>query len=442
MASGLKSCDENLVGCRVKVWWPKDKSFCEGVVSSHGHSGKNLVMTLSHRFGPNGYTVFLLLDLGCAKLSSYFSSFFSLLKVVCTNGVEEILKPRKKDYGEPLPDVLTHEGTEKHGPAHASSRMPPETDNVKDYGEELVGCSVKVWRSKSKTFSEGVVASYDLSCKSIWWFTNGVEEMLNLRNHRETAEDISADQAQKARARDSFSMYSDNDMDAHWHAAKKHKGSTFDLLPAGASPVLSKNQKVPKLEVGIEPIDPKLSAVLIDDGLVNINGYKVKRATATVLEAIFAKYGDIAAHCLYKSTSVKASLLEVICNIVQRLQFYDFEAILSDLEAMENEVSDVEASKIKVSWLQEHLANVRKVAAFREKSFQLKKTKGKTGLVTKAAAKELKLRQAELLLAQERFKEAEKRVTAIRLVSRKIDDDILESESEEYFWKRRLDDLL
>ncbi|KAK4395402.1 hypothetical protein Sango_1694500 [Sesamum angolense] len=430
MASGLKSCDENLVGCRVKVWWPKDKSFCEGVVSSHGHSGKNLVMTLSHRFRPNAYTV------------------------VCTHGVEEILKPGKKDYGEPLPDVLAHKGTEKHGPAHASSRMPPETDNVKDYGEELVGCSVKVWRSKSKTFSEGVVASYDLSCKKhLVVYTNGVEEMLNLRNHRETAEDISADQAQKARARDSSSMYSDNDMDAHWHAAKKHKvptslhrtflcGSTFDLLPAGASPVLSKNQKVPKLEVGIEPIDPKLSAVLIDDGLVNINGYKVKRATATVLEAIFAKYGDIAAHCLYKSTSVKASLLEVICNIVQRLQFYDFEAILSDLEAMENEVSDVEASKIKVSWLQEHLANVRKVAAFREKSFQLKKTKGKTGLVTKAAAKELKLRQAELLLAQERFKEAEKRVTAIRLVSRKIDDDILESESEEYFWKRRLDDLL
>ncbi|XP_011073337.1 uncharacterized protein LOC105158317 [Sesamum indicum] len=321
--------------------------------------------------------------------------------------------------------------------------MPPETDNVKDYGEKLVGCRVKVWRSKSKTFSEGVVASYDLSSKKhLVVYTNGVEEMLNLRNHRETAEDISLDQAQKARARDSSSMYSDSDMDAHWHAAKKHKGPTFDLMPAGASPLLSKNQKVPKLEVGIEPIDPKVSAVLSDDGLVNINGYKVKSATAPVLEAIFAKYGDIAAHCLYKSTSVKASLLEVICNIVQRLQFYDFEAILSDLEAMESEVSDVEASKIKVSWLQEHLVNVRKVAAFRAKSSQLKKTKVKTGLITKAAAKELKQRQAELLLAQEHFKEAEKRVNAIRLVSRKIDDDILESESEEYFWKRRLDDLL
>ncbi|KAL0415421.1 UNVERIFIED_CONTAM: hypothetical protein Slati_3374000 [Sesamum latifolium] len=377
MASGLKSCDENLVGCRVKVWWPKDKSFCEGVVSSHGHSGKNLV--------------------------------------VCTDGVEEILKPRKKDYGEPLPDVLAHEGTEKRGPAHASSRMPPETDNVKDYGEELVGCRVKVWRSKSKTFSEGFVASYDLSCKKhLVVYTNGVEEMLNLRNHRETAEDISADQAQKARARDSSSMYSDNDMDAHWHAAKKHKGSTFDLMPAGASPVLSKNQKVPKLEVGIEPIDPKLSAVLSDDWLIS---------TATKSRARLHQYS----RPYWQST---------------RLQFYDFEAILSDLEAMENEVSDVEASKIKVSWLQEHLANVRKVAAFREKSFQLKKTKVKTGLVTKAAAKELKQRQAELLLAHERFKEAEKRVNAIRLVSRKIDDDILESESEEYFWKRRLDDFL
>ncbi|KAK4436680.1 hypothetical protein Salat_0001900 [Sesamum alatum] len=407
MASGLKSCDENLVGCRVKVWWPKDKSFCEGVVSSHGHSGKDLV--------------------------------------VCTDGVEEILKPRKKDYGEPLPDVLADKGTEKHGPPHASSRMPPETDNVKDYGEELVGCGVKVWRPKSKTFSEGVVASYDLSCKKhLVVYTNGVEELLNLRNHRETAEDVSLDQGPKAkaRARDSSSMYSDNDMDAHWHVPKKHKGSSFDLMPAGASPILSKNQKVPKLEVGIEPIDPKSTAVLSDDGLVNINGYRVKSMTAPVLEAILAKYGDIAAHCLYKSTSVKASLLEVVCNIVQRLQCYDFEAILSDLEAMENEVADVEASKIKVSWLQEHLANVRKVAVFREKSFQLKKTKVKTGLVTKAATKELKQRQAELLLAQECFKEAEKQVNALRLVSRKIDDDILASESEEYFWKRRLDDLL
>ncbi|KAI3455244.1 hypothetical protein Pfo_011907 [Paulownia fortunei] len=404
MASGVKSYDENLVGRRVKVWWPKDKAFCEGVVSSHVHPGKNLV--------------------------------------VFTNGVEEILN-LKEDHGEPVKDVFADQGTETGDPAHASSHVLPEMDGVKDHGEELVGCRVKVWRPKSKTFSEGVVASYDLSHKKhLVVYTNGIEEMLNLRKHIEPADDVSPDQAQKAHARDSSSVYSDVDMDARCHVGKKHKGQSFDLMTPCASPTLSKDQRGQTLEVGIAAMDSKLSAIPGDDSLVTVNGYKVKTTTAPVLEAIFAKYGDIMAHCVYKSTFVRASLLEVICNVVQRLQYYDIETILSDLEVIENEVSDVEASKIKVSWLHEHLAKLRKVAAFKEKSFQLKKSKVKSGFVTKAATKELKQRHAELLLAQEHFKEAEKPVNAMRLVSRKIDDDILESESEEYFWKRRLDDLL
>ncbi|KAK6147665.1 hypothetical protein DH2020_018577 [Rehmannia glutinosa] len=198
----------------------------------------------------------------------------------------------------------------------------------------------------------------------------------------------------------------------------------------------------PKLEVGIACMDSKLSAIPGDDNLVNVNGYKVKTTSAPVLEAIFAKYGDIMVHCVCRSTFVRASLLEVISNIVQRLQYYDLEAVLSDLDSIEDEVSDIEASDINVSWLHEHLAKLRKIAAFKEKSLELRKTKVKSGLVTKAAAKELKRRHSELVLAQERFKEAEKRVNALRLVSRKIEDDIMEFESEEYFWKRRLDDLL
>lgn len=199
---------------------------------------------------------------------------------------------------------------------------------------------------------------------------------------------------------------------------------------------------MPKLEFDIAPTDSTISSVPSDDTPVNVNGYNVKATTAPILEAIFAKYGDITAECLYKSTSVKASLLEVICKVVQRLQYNNIEAVLSDLEVIENEVSDIEASKIKVSWLREHLAKVREIAAFKENSLQLKKTKEAARFVTKAAEMEVKQRQAELLLSQKRLKETEKRVIAMGLVNRKIDEDILECESEEYFWRRRLDDLL
>lgn len=118
------------------------------------------------------------------------------------------------------------------------------------------------------------------------------------------------------------------------------------------------------------------------------------------------------------------------------------EAILSNLENITNEVSDLAASKIEVSWLNEHLAQLHRIVPFKEKSIELRKTKARIGVLAKAASNELKERHAELLLAEERFKKTEKWLNAVKLVGEKIDDDIVESESEEYFWRRRLDELL
>ncbi|KAL6497112.1 hypothetical protein OROGR_029041 [Orobanche gracilis] len=219
-------------------------------------------------------------------------------------------------------------------------------------------------------------------------------------------------------------------------------GEAFDHMTP-ASPISSKDLRKPKLEPDIEHMDSKnLPPIPGKDDLVNINGYKVKNFTAPILEGVFAKYGDIMANCACKSTSLRASLLEVVSNIVQRLKHHDIEAILSNMEDIEDELSDLEASRIDVSWLHEHLARLREISGFKEKSLQHRETKVKSRLVIKATAKEMKQRHAELVLAQERFREAEKRVDAMRLVIRKIDDDIMESESEEYFWKRRLDQVI
>ncbi|KAL3835482.1 hypothetical protein ACJIZ3_010218 [Penstemon smallii] len=301
---------------------------------------------------------------------------------------------------------------------HLISMLPQAVSSTKDYGAELIGCRVKVWRPKTKTYCEGTVASYNPSTKK------------------------HLDQKTRAQAHASSNVSLGDDMDSRGHVIKKHKGDSFDLATPKGSSKMSKDEETHKPEVGISPIGSKLSAIPGEDDLVNINGYKVKATTAPVLEAIFAKYGDITAHCLYKSLSVKASLLEVICNIVQRLQYSHIEAILSNLEVIENEISDVEASKIEVAWLHDHLEKVRKVAACGKKCLQLREDKVTSGIVTKSATKELTQRRAELMEALERFRDAEKRETVMKLVSRKIEDDVMYFEGEELFLKRRLNDIL
>ncbi|KAL8456994.1 hypothetical protein ACS0TY_035006 [Phlomoides rotata] len=173
-------------------------------------------------------------------------------------------------------------------------KAPPKWDASKAYGDELVGCKVKVWRLKSSTFSEGVVASYNHSNKiHKVVYTDGVEEMLNLTKHVETAEDVSADQAKTtdSPAREFSSMNTDDDMDADLHARKKHKGPSSVRTTRLASPVLSKDLKTPKLEADISPTDSKLSSITGDDDLLNVNAYKVKASAAPILEVISKNMG-------------------------------------------------------------------------------------------------------------------------------------------------------
>ena len=49
---------------------------------------------------------------------------------------------------------------------------------------------------------------------------------------------------------------------------------------------------------------------------VDVGGYRVKAANAPILTFIITRYGDIAANCMFTSATVRASMLEVICDIV------------------------------------------------------------------------------------------------------------------------------
>ncbi|CAK9157453.1 unnamed protein product [Ilex paraguariensis] len=189
------------------------------------------------------------------------------------------------------------------------------------------------------------------------------------------------------------------------------------------------------------PMSTGQDAVALN-GMIDVQGYSVKPSNAPVLRAIFAKYGDIATNCLYKSSSVRASLLDVVCSVVQRLLTNDNTVLMSYIEAIESEVSDAEKAKLKVSWLRKHLTKVHEIEAVGHRSSLLKEAKTRSSLAIKMATKDLEQKRVDLVEAQEQFRQAERCVEALKLVSQKINNDVLESVTEENLLRRKLDELL
>nr|XP_043637310.1 uncharacterized protein LOC122608286 [Erigeron canadensis] len=168
--------------------------------------------------------------------------------------------------------------------------------------------------------------------------------------------------------------------------------------------------------------------------IICVQGYEVKESIAPILEAIFKKHGDIASECIYTIASVKASLLEVVCEVVGRIQADD---VIEKMEEIESLVSLAEAAKINVSWLWVHLEAINRRKDVMKKCSLLMETKVITVLVQMAAQMDLRERCAELVTAHERFKEAERCVRVLHLVEKKLNNNILDSKAEKDLWGRQ-----
>ncbi|KAM0034816.1 putative histone acetyltransferase [Helianthus debilis subsp. tardiflorus] len=165
--------------------------------------------------------------------------------------------------------------------------------------------------------------------------------------------------------------------------------------------------------------------------IVCVQGYKVKRNNATILEAIFKKHGDIAANCVFKTSSTRTHFLEVVCEVVRRIQTDDMVEMVEDIEC---QVSDAEAANVNVSWIRAHFEAFHKRKETSKKYSLLMEMKSNTVLVKQAAQMDLRERCAELVSAQERFKDAERCVRVLHLVEKNLNDDILESKSRLDSW--------
>ncbi|PWA76334.1 phospholipase-like protein [Artemisia annua] len=109
-----------------------------------------------------------------------------------------------------------------------------------------------------------------------------------------------------------------------------------------------------------------------------------------------------------KTASVRESILEVVCEVVKRIQTNDVATIISDMEEIEMQVLDAEATNMKVAWLRAHLEAIHKRNAAQKTSTSIVKMKANTTLVKRAAKMDMEERWIELLTAQEQFEKAEK----------------------------------
>ncbi|XP_055825443.1 sister chromatid cohesion protein PDS5 homolog D-like isoform X2 [Solanum dulcamara] len=377
---------------------------------------------------------------------------------------------------------------------------------IREHGKELVGCRVRVWWPLDEAFYEGHIAYYDRSRKKhMVYYRDGEQEMLNLAKERwELVDnDNASDPIQEVvpGSSDLSDMRLGCIIDSYRHTRKKKKGLNVDndvpvLTPGTESkknvcskaklyngkatddpttPTMTvqhnltpkgvhqnKGIKVEGSESGVEgnpmslttPIKVSPEDADICSELVNVHGYKVKVSSAPILTAIFAKYGDITVNCHYKSPAARASLLDVVSDVVRRLKTSDVS--VSSIKAMKSLVSDAADAKLDVTWLQQYLDEISEEEDMEKKSSFLMALRETTMLVSKAAKKDLVERNREVLSAEKRLKKAERRlqeaqsravevqrsVKAFEILGEKVQQDIKEVKNQAQYWLSRLAELL
>ncbi|XP_021989239.1 MATH domain and coiled-coil domain-containing protein At3g58260-like [Helianthus annuus] len=200
-----------------------------------------------------------------------------------------------------------------------------------------------------------------------------------------------------------------------------------DGVGAGVGP----KQVQSELAENVSLMSNSLEKSTYQSDIVCVQGYKVKRSNATILEAIFKKHGDIASTCVFKTSSTRTHFLEVVCEVVKRIKTNNMTEMVEDIEC---QVSDAEAANINVSWIRAHFEAFNKRKETSKKYSLLLEMKSKISLAKRAAQMDLRERCAELTGAQQRFEKAERCVKVMHLVKNNLNDNILESKAKLDSW--------
>ncbi|XP_059670815.1 uncharacterized protein LOC132316339 [Cornus florida] len=214
---------------------------------------------------------------------------------------------------------------------------------------------------------------------------------------------------------------------------EEHLGQTFSLNLTEMAEMLD-DDSFDLHEVGTS----------LDLALVTVNGYRVKPEWASLLNTIFLRHGDIAKDCSLVGIRSRSSLLEIICEIIQKLQDTEFIHITPvELKSMIDHVCDMETVKLEVRWLHQRLDDIFEAMRQFKGYSSLKKAQRRTTKVIEKKEEEIKSFNMEFLATQEEIlalqqksltlKEkvlsAEDELTSIKAEAEKIDETVSETKA-------------
>ncbi|WMV21915.1 hypothetical protein MTR67_015300 [Solanum verrucosum] len=389
---------KELVGCRVRVWWPLDQVFYEGLVTDFDHSEKKHT-------------------------------------VIYGDGDQEMLN-------------LTKERWELVDNDNASDPIHEIAPGPSDLSDMRLGCIIDSYRHTRKK-KKALNVDNDVPL-----LTPGTESKkkacsktkLYSSSYFRGFSTLSSKFCYVGKATDDPMTPT---MTMQHNSTPKGVHQNKGIKVEGSESGVDENPRSLTTTTKVSPEDGDVSSELVD-----VRGYKVKVSSAPILAAIFAKYGDITVNCQCKSLAARASLLDVVSDVVRRLKTGDVS--ISSIKAMRSVVSDAVDAKLDVAWLQQYLDEISKEEDMEKKSSLLMALRETTMLVSKAAKKDLVERNKEVLAAEKRLKKAERRlreaqnragevqrsVKAFEILGEKVQQDIKEAKDQEQYWLSRLSELL
>ncbi|KAJ8560654.1 hypothetical protein K7X08_022514 [Anisodus acutangulus] len=201
----IKYYGEELVGTRIKVWWPMDKVFYEAAISSFDPVQKRHKVVYADDGVVEHLTLHkerweMLKDNSSQKVDTQREQ----LKDTSSAGMKQMNNKKKKtnrkmhnieESGDKatklsVRDTVIRVNVTSTGKSEDSKR--PRT--IKDYGEELVGARIKIWWPLDEKFYEAAISSFDpVKREHEVVYVDGYVEKLRLRKERwEMLEDNSS----------------------------------------------------------------------------------------------------------------------------------------------------------------------------------------------------------------------------------------------------------
>ncbi|PON99564.1 Phospholipase-like [Trema orientale] len=157
--------------------------------------------------------------------------------------------------------------------------------------------------------------------------------------------------------------------------------------------------------------------------LVAVRGYRVKEASAPLLEAIFLKYGDIAAHCSLVSIEGRSRFLEDVCDILRTLQETDFVRITQEeIQSKVDYVCDLAYVNMEVGWLHQRLTDILEAKQLVKQSSTLKAVKDKNTEFIDEQKRKLKCYNLDMRALEEKISSTEAVLAAAEVEAGRINE--------------------